>query len=44
MSNMHAARLIAKTVPVDPEFGTTANEFIAYVARVSNPGNQWNGW
>lgn len=36
------ARLIAKTVPVDPEFGTTANEFIAYVARVSNPGNQWN--
>lgn len=39
---MHTARLIAKTVPVDPEFGTTANEFIAYVARVSNPGNQWN--
>lgn len=39
---MHKARLIAKTVPVDPEFGTTANEFIAYVARVSNPGNQWN--
>lgn len=36
------ARLIAHTVPVDPEFGTTAHEFIAYVARVSNPANQWN--
>lgn len=31
------ARLIAHTVPVSPEFGTTAHEFIAYVARVSNP-------
>lgn len=36
------ARLIAHTVPVSPEFGTTAHEFVAYVARVSNPGNQWN--
>lgn len=36
------ARLIAHTVPVSPEFGTTAHEFIAYVARVSNPANQWN--
>ncbi len=36
------ARLIAHTVPVAPEFGTTAHEFIAYVARVSNPANQWN--
>lgn len=39
---MNFARRIAKTVPDDPEFGTTAKEFIAYVARVSNPGNQWN--
>src|SRR5690554_4086563 len=39
---MTAARLIAHTVPVSPEFGTTAHEFIAYVARVSNPANQWN--
>lgn len=39
---MSSVRLIAHTVPVNPEFGTTANEFIAYVARVSNPGNQWN--
>lgn len=39
---MTSARLIAHTVPVSPEFGTTAHEFIAYVARVSNPANQWN--
>ena len=39
---MNTARLIAKTVPVNPEFGTTAAEFICYTARVSNPGNQWN--
>lgn len=36
------ARLIAHTVPVSPDFGSTAHEFIAYVARVSNPANQWN--
>lgn len=39
---MNNVRLIAHTVPVDPEFGTTAHEFIGYVARVSNPANQWN--
>lgn len=42
-----SARLIAKTVPVEgliPEMaGTlTADEFIPFVARVSNPGNQAN--
>lgn len=36
------ARLIAHTVPVSSDFGNTAYEFIAYVARVSNPANQWN--
>lgn len=36
------ARLIANTVPVSSDFGNTAHEFIAYVARVSNPANQWN--
>lgn len=37
-----SARLIAKTMPVDEEFGRNLSEFIAYVARVSNPANQWN--
>ena len=36
------AKLIACTKPVDPAFGETAQEFVAYVARVSNPANQWN--
>lgn len=35
-------KLIAHTKPIAPEFGATATEFIAYVARVSNPNNQWN--
>ena len=33
------ARVVAVTKPVD---GTTVDEFIAYVARVSNPSNQNN--
>lgn len=33
-------KLIAHTVPVDPSFGRTVSEFIAYCARVSNPSNQ----
>lgn len=36
------ARLIAATVPVDPAYGANIGEFIAYVARVSNPANQIN--
>lgn len=39
MSNV---KLIARTVPTSPEYGRSVSEFIAYVARVSNPGNQWN--
>lgn len=39
MSNV---KLIAVTTPTTPEYGETVAEFIAYVARVSNPGNQWN--
>lgn len=35
-------KLIAKTMPVDPEFGKTMSEFIGYCARISNPANQWN--
>lgn len=35
-------RLIAATKPVIPEAGSNAGEFVAYVARVSNPGNQNN--
>lgn len=35
------AKLIAKTQPVDID-AKDANEFIAYVARVSNPDNQHN--
>lgn len=35
------AKLIAKTQPVDID-AKDANEFIAYVARVSNPENQHN--
>lgn len=36
------AKLIAFTKPIDPTFGSSLEEFIAYVARVSNPDNQWN--
>lgn len=36
------AKLIAFTKPVSPEFGSSLEEFIAFVARVSNPDNQWN--
>lgn len=39
---MNKAKLIAYTQPVDPEFGKNIKEFVAYVARVSNPDNQWN--
>lgn len=35
-------KVIAATKPVDPEFGNNLSEFIAYVARVSNPDNQIN--
>lgn len=35
-------KLIAKTIPVSEEYGKTIREFIAYVARVSNPSNQHN--
>lgn len=35
-----SVRLIAATLPVDPEFGANAGEFVAYVARVSNPAGQ----
>lgn len=34
--------LVAYTQPVSPEYGRNINEFVAYVARVSNPANQWN--
>lgn len=37
-----SAKLIAKTMPVDEEFGRNLGEFVAYVARVSNPANQFN--
>jgi thymidylate synthase (FAD) len=36
------ATLIAKTVPVSPEYGNNLKEYIAYCARVSNPSNQHN--
>ena len=39
---MTTVQLIAKTQPVDSSFGNNLGEFIAYVARVSNPANQWN--
>jgi thymidylate synthase ThyX len=39
---MTKATLIAKTVPVSPEYGNNLKEFIAYCARVSNPANQHN--
>lgn len=42
MSSESSVRLIAKTMPVDEEFGKNLGEFIGYVARVSNPANQWN--
>lgn len=35
-------KLIAKTVPVSDEYGTTILEFLTYCARVSNPDNQSN--
>lgn len=35
-------KVIAFTKPIDDEFGRNLSEFIAYVARISNPGNQWN--
>lgn len=38
---MTGANLIAVTQPVDPEI-KTLTEYIAYVARVSNPSNQYN--
>lgn len=34
--------LVAVTKPVDPKFGKTLEEFVAYAARVSNPENQNN--
>jgi len=38
-----SAKIIAVTKPINTETGPmTANEFIAYVARVSNPDNQNN--
>lgn len=38
---MHKVRLIGVTTPI-PELHMTAEEFIVYMARVSNPDNQWN--
>lgn len=35
-------KLIAHTVPVSSEYGENVQDFIAYVARVSNPSNQSN--
>jgi thymidylate synthase (FAD) len=35
-------KLIAYTTPCDPAWGRTLEEFVAYCARVSNPGNQGN--
>lgn len=37
-----AAKIIAYTQPVNPEYGSNISEFVAYCARVSNPANQWN--
>lgn len=37
-----SVKAIAYTKPIDPEYGTSIKEFIAYVARVSNPSNQNN--
>lgn len=34
--------LVAYTQPVSPEYGRNIKEFVAYVARVSNPANQWS--
>jgi thymidylate synthase (FAD) len=36
------AKVIAYTQPVSSDYGSNIEEFIAYVARVSNPSNQWN--
>lgn len=36
------AKVVAFTQPINKEYGTTIKEFIAYVARVSNPSNQQN--
>lgn len=35
-----AVKVVAFTKPVSEEFGNNLSEFIAYVARVSNPSNQ----
>ncbi|MFB6349674.1 FAD-dependent thymidylate synthase [Moraxella marmotae] len=40
--NLSTAKVIARTVPTQNISATDANEFIAYVARVSNPSNQSN--
>jgi len=39
---MHYAKLVAKTEPFNIDACNTADEFIAYCARVSNPSNQSN--
>jgi len=39
---MHHAKLVAKTTSVDKLACDSGDEFIAYAARVSNPGNQAN--
>jgi thymidylate synthase (FAD) len=39
---MSEVKLVAKTIPCGIEGVTTGEEFIAYAARVSNPGNQIN--
>ena len=39
---LSTAKVISQTTPIDTIPATTANEFIAYVARVSNPSNQDN--
>lgn len=39
---MNKAVIISATQPVDPKYGKDITEFLAYVARVSNPENQHN--
>lgn len=39
---MTNVKVIAHTVPTDAEFGKNISEYVAYVARVSNPANQHN--
>jgi thymidylate synthase (FAD) len=39
---MSEVKLVAKTIPCGIEGVSTGEEFIAYAARVSNPGNQIN--